>query len=468
MQLIATDNKQVVIGLGVTGLSCARYLARKQQVFSVVDSREQPPGLAAFKQEFPDVSLYLGEISDEALQGASQLVVSPGVALDEPAISRAVDNGVEVCGDIDLFRSEAQAPIIAITGSNGKSTVTTLVGEMARRAGKRVAVGGNIGVPALDLLPGDVLPGDDSAADNEKQQEPDLYVLELSSFQLERTENLRAEVATVLNISADHMDRYANLLAYHQAKHRIFRGCRQVVINRNDPLSRPLLAEGVTMWTFGLDRADFNGFGLVEKEGVEYLAFQFDRLMPTSELTMVGRHNIENALAALALGKAAGLDMAPMLAVLREFPGLDHRCQFVAEIESVRYYNDSKGTNVGAAIAALNGLARSANKVVLIAGGQAKGAEFAPLLPVLRERARALVVIGEAANALESLCAGSLPVIRAHSLEEAVTVSADSSEAGDAVLLSPACASFDMFENYRHRGDVFSRSVLQLSRGGVE
>ncbi len=456
VQLIAADNRRVVVGLGMTGLSCARYFARKKQNFSVVDSRQQPPGLHEFKNEFPEVSLYLGEISDESLQGAEQLVVSPGVALNEPAIHRAIKNGVPVCGDIDLFRAEVDAPIVAITGSNGKSTVTTLLGEMARRAGKRVAVGGNIGVPVLDLLVGG----------SSAEQAPELYVLELSSFQLERTENLQLEVATVLNVSADHMDRYANLVDYQQAKQRIFRGCKQVVINRGDTLSRPLLAENVKVWTFGLSKPDFNGFGLLVEQGVEYLAFESDFLMPVSALRMVGRHNIENALAALALGKAAGLTVAAMLDVLRDFGGLDHRCQFVAEKNTIRYYNDSKGTNVGASIAAINGLAEQADKVVVIAGGEAKEADFSPLLPVLCQRARALIVIGEAAEQLQKLCAASLPVIHASSMEEAVAQATAIAEDGDAVLLSPACASFDMFDNYQQRGDVFSRAVLKQQSEG--
>lgn len=451
MQLIATDNKQVVVGLGMTGLSCARFLAKKHRAFAVVDSRQQPPALEEFKREFPQVSLQLGEISDESLHGAAQLVVSPGIGLDQPAIARAIAEGVAVCGDIDLFCSEAVAPIVAITGSNGKSTVTTLVGEMARCAGKNVAVGGNIGVPVLDLL---------------QSQEPDLYVLELSSFQLERTAVLAAEVATVLNVSADHMDRHPTLQHYHQAKHRIFRGCKQVVVNRADPLTAPLVADDVTVWSFGLDKPDIRGFGLVDEGGVEYLAFEFERLMPVSELQLVGRHNIENALAALALGAAAGLAIEPMLTALRQFNSLQHRCQLVAELQGVRYYNDSKATNVGAAAAALEGLADACGKIVLIAGGDAKGADFKPLLPVLQQRARALVVLGEAADQLLALCQQSLPVLKVSSMDEAVSAAASLSQQGDAVLLSPACASFDMFDNYQHRGDVFCQSVLALASGG--
>jgi len=448
VQLIATDNKQVVIGLGVTGLSCVRYLAANNKPFSVVDSRENPPGLEAFRAEFPDINLTLGDITEASLAGADELVVSPGVAIDEPAIVKAVAKGAHVCGDIDLFCRAVDVPVIAITGSNGKSTVTTLVGEMIKRSGKRVAVGGNIGTPALDLL---------------AEETPDIYVLELSSFQLERSEKLAVDVATVLNVSADHMDRYKNLLSYHQAKHRIFRGCKKVVINRADPLSRPLLAEEVDVFTFGLNDSDINGFGLINDEGIESLAYQFKPLMPVSALKMVGRHNIENALAAMALCRAVGIEVGPMLDVLREFNGLEHRCQYAGEHRGVRFYNDSKGTNVGAAIASINGLKDSANNIVLIAGGDAKGADFAPLLPVLKGVVSVMVVIGNAAQVLTDLCKEVLQVVKADSMESAVNKAASLATEGDVVLLSPACASFDMFNNYQHRGDVFVAAVQQLS-----
>lgn len=451
MQLIATDNRKIVVGLGLTGVSCARFLSKKQLPFSVVDSRQQPPGLDDFRTEFPQVAVSLGAISDESLAGAGELVVSPGVGLDEPAISRAIANGVRVCGDIDLFRRDVTAPIIAITGSNGKSTVTTMVGEMAARCGKRVAVGGNIGIPALDLI---------------QDPEPDLYVLELSSFQLERTEQLAAEVAVVLNLSADHMDRYASMVDYHRAKHRIFRGCRKAVVNRADPLSRPLVAEQVQIWTFGMDRPDFHGFGVIEEDGVEHLAFEFETLMPVSALKVAGRHNVENALAALALGKAFGLPIAPMLDALREFSGLPHRCQFVDEIDAVRFYDDSKGTNVGATVAAIQGLADTVEKIVLIAGGESKGAEFAPLAPVVQRHCRAVVLIGESAPALQALLAPVVDTHCADSMASAVALAASVAEVGDAVLLSPACASFDMFDNYIHRGQVFAESVTQLKNAG--
>ena len=449
MQLIATDNKRVVIGLGMTGLSCARYLANKQLPFSVVDSREQPPGLAEFKRAYPDVLVSTGEISDQSLIGATEIIVSPGVSLDHPAIQKAKQAGAELCGDIDLFVRQAQAPIVAITGSNGKSTVTTLVGEMIVAAGKTVLVGGNIGTPALDLL---------------EQPTPDFYVLELSSFQLERAAPINAEVATVLNISADHMDRYSGLQAYHQAKHRIFFGCRQAVVNRSDNLTKPLVPDDVKQWSFSLSAPEFNGFGLLNEAGVEHLAFRFKPLMAVSELKLVGRHNIENALAALALGHAIGLPHQSMLKTLKSFAGLAHRCQFAGQCGGVRFYNDSKGTNVGAAVASITGLADSAERVVLIAGGVTKGADFAPLLPSLQQHCRSMVLMGKAADELAELVAGQLPVpaVKASTMAEAVQFAYRLAEQNDAVLLSPACASFDMFDDYQHRGDVFCQAVAQL------
>ena len=448
MQLIASDQQRVIIGLGMTGLSCARFFRRSGIPFAVVDSRDAPPGLAAFKAEFPDVTLHVGGISDDALRGATELVVSPGVALEEPAIARATSNGVAVTGDIDLFRRQVSAPIVAITGSNGKSTVTTLVGEMAQAAGVAVAVGGNIGVPVLDLLDG---------------PDQELFVLELSSFQLERTANLAATVATVLNMSADHMDRYSSMVGYHQAKHRIFRQCQQVVINRRDPLSRPLVGDDVVRWTFGLDKPDFRGFGVMNENGADYLAFEFTPLMPVSDLKMAGSHNVENALAALALGHAVGLPVDAMLSALREFTGLPHRCQFVAEVCGVKFFNDSKGTNAGASIAAMQGLQGAVNRLVLIAGGQAKGADLSPLLPAIKAYARGVVVMGEAADDIAALVGDALTVEWAVSMAQAVAQALMLAEAGDAVLLSPACASFDMFDNYMHRGDEFCRAVMSLS-----
>lgn len=447
--LIASDAMRIVVGLGKTGLSCARFLARKGLPFAVVDSREQPPGLEAFRAEFPHTFLELGPLRAETLKGCSELVVSPGMALAEPAIAEALASGVVAVGDIELFVREVSAPIVAITGSNGKSTVTTLVGNMARRAGRRVQVGGNLGTPVLDML---------------VEGEAELYVLELSSFQLETTHSLKAEVATLLNLSPDHMDRYPTLLAYHQAKSRIFHGARQVVVNRADPLSEPLLAQGVTRWSFGVDRPDRQAFGVIEREGAPWLAFEFTPLMAAAEVRIPGRHNLENALAALALGHAVGLPMDEMLQELREFPGLPHRCQWVGQRDGVDFYNDSKGTNVGASVAAMAGLGGG---LVLIAGGDGKGADFSQLGDEIARRARGAVLIGVSADKIEAAIAGRVPVLRANSMDEAVVAAASLAEAGDSVLLSPACASFDMFKSYEHRGDVFAECVRTLCGGGA-
>jgi len=394
------------------------------------------------------VEVRCGELDVEFLCRADELYVSPGLALATPALQQAAARGVKLSGDIELFARNAKAPIVAISGSNAKSTVTTLVGEMAAAAGKRVAVGGNLGTPALDLLSDDI----------------ELYVMELSSFQLETTDQLSAEVATVLNVSEDHMDRYSGLPAYHLAKHRIFRGARQVVVNRQDALSRPLIGEGVPCWTFGLNRPDINGFGLREENGEKYLAFQFENLMPVSELKIRGAHNQANALAALALGHAAGLPFEPMLAALRSFAGLVHRCQWVRELDGVSYYDDSKATNVGAALAAIEGLGADINgKLVLIAGGDGKGADFSALQAPVATHCRAVVLLGRDAELLAVTFGDSVPLIRVKTLEEAVQRAAELALEGDAVLLSPACASLDMFKNFEERGRLFAQAVGALS-----
>ena len=460
MTLIATDKPRVIVGLGATGLSCARFFYRRGVPFVIADSRDNPPNLDTLRAEMPDVQLFLGAFDADLFLNAGELIVSPGVALEEPAIAHAIARGVPVCGDIDIFVRELSvqeqslrkisAPIIAITGSNGKSTVTTLVGEMAKAAGKKVGVGGNLGTPALDLL----------------DEATDLYVLELSSFQLERAQPIKPLVATVLNISADHQDRHPTLMSYHGAKHRITRGAKQVVINRADPLTRPLVADDVVQWSFGLDAPDFKGFGVRVEGDEKYLAFESELLMPVRELKIIGNHNIANALAALALGHAAGLPMAAMLNTLREFTGLPHRCQLVADHHGVRFYNDSKGTNVGATIAAIEGLcSTSDDRVVLIAGGVGKGAEFDALEPVLKVCGRAVVLIGEAADAIAAALGDSIAQVRAESMETAVAAAAILAKPGDSVLLSPACASFDMFRDYGHRGDVFAAAVLNLKGG---
>ena len=448
MSLITTDKQRIIVGLGSSGLSVARYLAGRGLSFAVVDTRQNPPGLDQLKRFAPMADLYLGELDEQLLSGAGELIVSPGVALSTPALQVAAKAGVSIVGDIELFAREAKAPIVAITGSNAKSTVTTLVAEMAAAAGVAVAVGGNLGTPALDLL-------DEKAA---------LYVLELSSFQLETTDQLNARVATVLNVSEDHMDRYSGIAAYHLAKHRIFRGAEQVVINRDDALSRPLVADQLPCLSFGLSRPDFKGFGLLQQDGESWLAFEFEPLMPTRELKMRGAHNQSNALAALALGHAAGLPMQPMLDTLRNFTGLAHRCQWVGERASVSFYDDSKATNVGAALAAINGLGADVdNKLVLIAGGDGKGADFAPLSEPVQRYCRAVVLLGRDADKIAEVLPASLDVTKVNSIESAVAMAAQKAQPGDAVLLSPACASLDMYLSFEERGQLFAAAFRELA-----
>ncbi|MDI6525229.1 UDP-N-acetylmuramoyl-L-alanine--D-glutamate ligase [Pseudomonas otitidis] len=448
MSLIASDHFRIVVGLGKSGMSLVRFLARQGVPFAVADTRENPPELATLRLQFPQVEVRCGELDVEFLCRAQELYVSPGLALATPALQEAAKRGVKLSGDIELFARHAKAPIVAITGSNAKSTVTTLVGDMARAAGKRVAVGGNLGTPALDLLADDI----------------ELYVMELSSFQLETTERLNAEVATVLNVSEDHMDRYADMQAYHLAKHRIFRGARQVVVNRGDALSRPLVADQLPCWSFGLNKPDFKAFGLIEEDGEKYLAYQFEKLMPVRELKVRGAHNQANALAALALGHAVGLPFEPMLAALREFTGLAHRCQWVRELRGVAYYDDSKATNVGAALAAIEGLGADIDgKLVLIAGGDGKGADFSGLTAPIARYCRAVVLLGRDAELIAAALGDAVPLVRVKTLDEAVQRCAELAREGDAVLLSPACASLDMFKNFEERGRLFAQAAEGLS-----
>lgn len=447
MSLIASDQFRIVVGLGKSGMSLVRFLAQQGVRFAVADTRANPPELATLQRDYPQVEVRCGELDVDFLCRASELYVSPGLALATPALQQAAARGVKMSGDIELFARHAKAPIIAITGSNAKSTVTTLVGEMAAAAGKKVAVGGNLGTPALDLLADDV----------------ELYVLELSSFQLETTERLNAEVATCLNVSEDHMDRYAGMAQYHLAKHRIFRGAKQVVVNRDDALSRPLIADQVPCWEFGLGKPDFKRFGLLEEGGEKHLAFQFETLLPTAALKIRGAHNQSNALAALALGHAVGLPFAPMLQTLQTFAGLAHRCQWVRELRGASYYDDSKATNVGAALAAIEGLgADIAGKLVLIAGGDGKGAEFSALKAPVAKFCRAVVLLGRDAELIATALGDAAPLVRVTTLDEAVQRAAELAEAGDAVLLSPACASLDMFKNFEERGRLFAQAAEAL------
>lgn len=453
MNLIATSEKKVVIGMGATGQSVVRFLLSQGFSPVVVDSRDAPPALEAFRREFPQVSVECGPLNPETLLAASEIIASPGIGVAEPAIAAAVAAGIPVVGDIELFarelaKAEPAPKVIAITGSNGKSTVTTVVGLMAEAAGVSVKVGGNIGVPVLNF----VAPG---------AELPQLFVLELSSFQLETTYSLAPDVATILNISADHMDRYPDLGAYHRAKQRVYRHARQMVINRADSLTRGPLSRDSREWSFGLDRPDLKQFGVITENGQQWLAQGHEKLMPASEMAMVGSHNVANALAALALGNAVGLPLAPMLQVLRSFAGLAHRCERVADLDGVTFVNDSKGTNVGATRAALDGLADGERKIVLIAGGDGKGADFSPLTEAAGAL-RGLVTIGVDGPKIAAAFGGMVAQQAAADMRDAIGKAKALASSGDYVLLSPACASFDMFRNFEHRGEVFRHEVAEL------
>lgn len=446
MSVIVSDRRTLVVGLGKTGLSCVRYLSGTGRDIAVADSRSNPPGLDELKAGWPDVPVYLGDFDEELFARFNELVVSPGISVAEPAIAGAAQKGAVIRGDIDLFAEAADAPVIAITGSNGKTTVTTLVGEMAKAAGRKVQVGGNIGTPALDLL----------------GQGADLYVLELSSFQLETTAELNAQAATVLNVSDDHMDRYPDKMAYFQAKQRIYRGCRNAIVNLDDALSTPMARDNLRFLCFGFNRVNPETFSTRDDERGTWITFGFDNLLLASDLKLMGLHNISNVMAALALGHAAGLAMEPMLQVAREFRGLPHRCEFIRQLGGVDYINDSKGTNVGATVAAIESLAPEQGKVVLIAGGDGKGADFQPLAQPVAQHCRAVVLIGRDAPAIAAALPEDVVTVMASSFERAVSDAREIAHEGDRVLLSPACASFDMFRDYNDRGDQFRTLVEAL------
>jgi UDP-N-acetylmuramoylalanine--D-glutamate ligase len=444
--------KVLVLGLGETGLSCVRWLARHGARLAAADTRAAPPALGAIRAEHPQLRVALGPFEDALLAGVDTVVASPGLALREPVLRAAVARGIEVVGDVEIFARALAAAgkgvrVLGVTGTNGKSTVTALAAHMGRAAGLDAHAVGNIGVPVLDAL---------GAA--EAKGFPDLYVVELSSYQLETTASLALDAATMLNLTQDHLDRYDSLAAYAGAKERIFRHCARRVVNRDDA------------WSAAMGDADAYSFGLGEP--MDELQWGLDAprrmlrrgreaLLPAAEMGMPGLHNVANGLAAHALASAIGLAPEPVAQALREFKGLPHRVQPVAEARGVRFYDDSKGTNVGASVAALEGFEAP---VVLIAGGDGKGQDFAPLAPAVKAHARAVVLIGRDADAIAMALVGSgVRLERAATMEAAVEEAFALARPGDAVLLSPACASFDMFRNYGHRGEMFAAAARSLA-----
>lgn len=447
-----SNDQQVIVGLGSTGLSCANYLASRGENFKVVDSRSNPPGLEEFQQHFSGVDLELGDFNRETFLQASRLIVSPGVSLKTPEIVGAIAHGVPITGDIEIFSQQVKAPIIAVTGSNGKSTVVAILAEILREAKVDFALGGNLEgdnfKPALDLL---------------REPEKEMYVLELSSFQLETTSHLSAAVAVMLNLSEDHMDRYEDLEEYYQAKARIYNGCKRVVINREDEHSRLAEGLGVPSWDYGFGCPTAGSLGLLETDGDEYLAYQYEKIVSVSELKVIGRHNSLNMLAAIGLALAVDVDMDFIREGARKFSGLPHRCQWIRRLNGVNFYNDSKGTNVGATIAAIESLGQHiSGHVLLIAGGVGKDANFSDLLPVLNRWGKEVILIGQDAVEIAASFDAEINTHFANNLSDAVSVAQAHAKSGDAVLLSPACASFDMFDNFQHRGSVFVDAVESL------
>ena len=450
-EVIATNRKTVILGMGATGLSVARFLSSLGESFVFADTRNEPPRLQEVTDQYPGVKIVLGAFDSDLLVNFDRVIVSPGIALSEPALVNAAELGIELLGDLELFLEHAKAPVIAITGSNGKSTVTTLVGQMANDSGLEVGVGGNLGTPMLDLL-------------DDRHQ---LYVLELSSFQLELLNDARGAVVALLNVSPDHMDRYANLQHYHAAKHRIFRGAGKVVVNREDLLTKPLISSQISLSSFALNQPDLGDFGILEGLEEGYLAYGIERLMRISEVSIKGTHNLANALAALALGYAIDLPMASMLLTLKNFKGLPHRCENIAEINGVLYIDDSKGTNVGATQAALQGFGSGLRKnLILIAGGQGKDQDFSGLKAPAQKYVKQALLFGEDAQQIADSLAGHCDSTLVDSLPQAAQRASEMAMAGDIVLLSPACASFDMFSGFVERGLCFQQAVADLSKNG--
>ena len=463
----------LVLGLGETGFSMAKWLSRCGASVRVADSRTAPPNAAALARELPGAVLQAGGWQESSFSGVDMIAISPGIAASEPMVRRAAARGVPVVGDIELFAhairdaalwsrlpSVFKPPkVLAVTGTNGKTTVTALAGAMCHRAGTACEVAGNIGPAALDAL----------MACLDAKRMPELWVLELSSFQLETTASLATDAATVLNLSEDHLDRHDGMVGYAAAKARIFEGEGVQVLNRGDARVMAMARQGRRQFTFGLDAPrGLDDFGLLEHGGQPCLAQGTTPLIPLSDMTLPGLHNAANALAALALCRAIDLPYTPLLAAIEAFKGLPHRVERVAEHAGVVFYDDSKGTNVGSTVAALAGLSGTGSgqhaKLVLIAGGVGKGQDFSPLRAAVAQSARAVVLIGRDAALIEKAFAGSgVPVLHAAGMEEAVETALRIAKKGDAVLLSPACASFDMFDNYKHRGEVFAAAARRMA-----
>ena len=436
--------ENLVFGLGETGMSIARYFNRKKINAIYIDTRREPPNLSEIKECDPNAKFFFGDIPLDILDNVRRIIVSPGLVLDHPILNKAVELGINIVSDIDLFIESSQAEVIAITGSNGKSTVTTLLGLMCNHSGKKVLTGANLGCPALDLL---------------VQDQPEYYILELSSFHLHKTKYLPTRVSVVLNLSADHLDWHNTEKHYFEAKYRVYSKAKMAVYNRSLPDSLNYFHENIPSLSFGSEIPEKGHYGVLIKDGSKFLVKGEDALIKTSEIGLVGDHNYLNALAALAIGDMIGLDQSSMLDALRKFTGLPHRMQLVGNFNSVDYINDSKGTNVGAVIASVQSMT---GPVILIAGGQGKGANFKYLAESIHKEIKSIIIFGQDAPLIAKEFENLVTLYLANDLKQAVIKARDIAIKGDSVLLSPACASFDQFDNYMHRGDVFSSVVKTL------
>ena len=438
----------VIVGLGKTGLSCFRYLSNQGLNVAITDSREEPPELLELRAEFESASVYLGQINEQVLLASDQIILSPGVSLDNKSIKLSVENNIPVFGDIELFCQKAQAPIIAVSGSNGKSTVTTIVAEMTRLAGLKTYVGGNIGIPALDLL---------------SDSSPDLYVLELSSFQLETTYSLNAHASVVLNVSPDHMDRYLSLKDYANTKKRIYSGQGLMVLNKDEEYIHSIMDSKRDTIYFSLGAPEGENFGLINHNNEVWLSQGNEKIINKNQLKIKGEHNISNALAAMALAGAVNVPTNIMADVLKNFTGLEHRCQLVREIDNVSWYNDSKATNVGACIASITGLCELGN-IILIAGGDSKGADLSGLNPIVKKYIKRVFLFGIDANKLADVMGSDVDKEFVNNMNEAVKGASKIADPDDIVLLAPACSSLDMYKNYQQRGDAFISAIDALPK----
>lgn len=442
----------LIVGMGGTGLSCARFLLKRDCPFAIADSRKVPPQLDEIKKEFPQIELLTGKFDVKDFSRFKQLIVSPGISVRNELFDSLQKQGCLIIGDIELFAQVVDKPVIAITGSNGKSTVTTLVEKLANAGGIKTIAGGNLGIPALDLL----------------ETESDLYVLELSSFQLETTYSLKTLSATVLNVSEDHMDRYIDLQDYRQVKETIYQHTDYAIVNRDEPHVVKEIFNSNRIFSFGSSEPEANEYGLIKKDKAYQLSKGHKKIISSNEIKLKGIYNYLNILAALALLEPLKLEKKLLINAIKDFRGLAHRCEWVETVSGVQYFNDSKGTNTGATIAAINGFYGESNdrNTVLIAGGVGKDADFCELGKVIKEKIKKTILMGVDSGLIKqsALRAGATndDLYSVNSMQEAVNTASKLSKAGDIVLFSPACASFDMYKNYVERGDDFKAEVLAL------